>query len=168
MLQEYFGVRVEGAVRIAVPVADVEAVLQLHQQEICPIPGVAPFLLGVVNQRGDLVWVLQLSEFLGLPCSSVVAGSVLTAILVTSQVKYTDSGGGPFPVRRIACVVAELEGILYLDAQQLRPLPSNLKSQIRTLFSGIAYNKDMPQMVVLDSSALFSVLNSKSSTAAPL
>lgn len=167
MIQDYFSVRVSGAVRAAMPVADVEGVLQLHQQEICPIPGVNPFLLGVVNKRGHLVWVLHLSKLLGLPNSRGL-GTSLTTVLVGSKVKHTDSSAAPHLVRRVACVVAELEGIISLSAEQLRPKPGNLKPQVSALSTCIASKKGMPTIFVLDSSALFNALYSQSNTSIPL
>ena len=66
MIQEYFGIQLTRSVRVALPLADLETIARFQRQRICPIPGVAPFWLGVANQRGSLLWVLDGDQFFNL------------------------------------------------------------------------------------------------------
>ncbi len=128
MIQEYCRLRVSSLLRIAIPVADVDEVLQLQSQDISPIPGVNPCLLGVTNQRGNLLWVLHLEKFFGIqpmPLAKPIMAIALRAVR---------SDGG---MRRLACVVMALEEIITLDTQKLFPVPDKLPNRAKTLLSGL-------------------------------
>ncbi len=134
--QEYFGVRLAGSVRLAIPLETVESVLRLNPQRVCPIPGVPPAFLGVINQKGALVWVFDLSQYLAMTANPLTTtpASLLAAVLRVSE----PTGERERPrLRRLACIVSELEGIYSLSATQLHPLPQQLKPEIRRLFDGL-------------------------------
>jgi twitching motility protein PilI len=59
MLTDYFHVQLRQGMEVVLPLDSAVEVITLNQKEICPIPGVSPALLGVVNHRGKLLWVLQ-------------------------------------------------------------------------------------------------------------
>jgi twitching motility protein PilI len=134
--QEYFGVRLAGSVRLAIPLETVESVLRINPQRICPIPGVPPAFLGVINQKGALVWVFDLSQYLSMTANplTTTSTSLLAAVL-----RISESVGERERPRlcRLACIVSELEGIYSLSTEHLHPLPQQLKPEIRRLFDGL-------------------------------
>lgn len=132
---EYFGVRITGSVRIAVPLAHVESVLRIDPLRICPIPGVPPYFWGVVNQKGSLTWVFNFSHYLGLPQTPTLTGVSYLAAVITAQ---TDQQFKPERERKVACLVSDLEGIYTLDPRTLKPMPDQLKPHLRDLFVGLA------------------------------
>ncbi|TVR11495.1 MAG: chemotaxis protein CheW [Phormidium sp. GEM2.Bin31] len=88
MERDYFKIRVSGDVRVALPLDSIDAALQIDRQLICPIPGVMPSLLGVINRQGVLTWVLDTSQFLELPSGRSpqrlnLAGQAVKALLLT-------------------------------------------------------------------------------------
>ena len=88
MVNEYFRVCLESELSILVPLNYVVEAIVSNYREICPIPGVVPALLGVINHRGQLIWVLKLSDFLAsthLPLSSLFFLSSLQGITYSQQ-----------------------------------------------------------------------------------
>ncbi|MEN9216576.1 MAG: chemotaxis protein CheW [Gloeomargarita sp. HHBFW_bins_162] len=124
-ISEYFAVQVGDKVRLALPAAQVQAVAQITPQDVCPMPGVPGALVGVVNRLGQLYWVLDLGEFLGL--TGLAAGEYrpFTTVVV---------GVGN---RRLALVVTALEGIFTPEHPQVLPLPQQLQRRYRELLSGL-------------------------------
>ena len=49
----------------ALPATGIAEVLQQTPDEIAPIPNASPLLLGTINLRGKIIWVADLSQFLG-------------------------------------------------------------------------------------------------------
>jgi len=129
MIQEYCRLRVSSLLRIAIPVAYVDEVVQLQSQEISPIPGVHPCLLGVTNQRGSLLWVLHLESFLG------IQPMPLASPIIAISLRLARSDG---EIRRLACVVMGVEEIVSLDTQKLFPVPDKLPPRSRSLLLGLA------------------------------
>lgn len=130
---DYFHIQLRQSVTVLLPLQSTAEVMTLTRGGICPIPGVAPALLGVVNQRGKLLWVMDLSDLLRIEPSPTPLRSQdnLTVVVLTS-------GDSPTNERRVGCVVSALKGIVPLDPAKFRPVPNRLSPFLRSLFSGVA------------------------------
>ncbi|NJM65569.1 MAG: chemotaxis protein CheW [Acaryochloris sp. RU_4_1] len=49
----------------ALPAQEIREVLALSPEQITPIPNISPILMGVLNLRGQVVWVTDIGQFLG-------------------------------------------------------------------------------------------------------
>lgn len=45
--------------------SDLQGTININIKEILPVPNVAEFWLGIVNWRGEAIWILDLAGFLG-------------------------------------------------------------------------------------------------------
>lgn len=117
MTNDYFCGQLSQSVKVLFPLESTEEVLSLTYGEICPVPGVSSALLGVVNQRGKLLWVLELSDLLQIAPDPKSRRSQdnLTLLLLTDN------------KQQVACVVSALKGIIPLDLT-LQSLSSNSSS----------------------------------------
>lgn len=149
MIQEYCRLRISPLLRIAVPVNSVSEVVQLQPQEISPIPGVNPCLLGITNQRGKLLWVLHLEKFLGM--QPMPLAKPIMAIAMRAQIP---NGG----MCDLACVVMALEEIVTIDTQKLFPVPDNAPPRAKLLLLGLA-KLDSKTYGILNVHELFRMLN---------
>lgn len=61
---DYFIVELIERKKVAIPLNQVQEVININYGEICPIPGVNNSLLGVTNHRGNFLWILELSNLL--------------------------------------------------------------------------------------------------------
>lgn len=61
---DYFIVELHNDKQIAIPLDQVQEVMSINYIDICPIPGVKDSLLGVINQKGNLLWLVDLSRLL--------------------------------------------------------------------------------------------------------
>ena len=119
--QEYFQValtvrkpkqKVKKNISLIIPLLNVAEVLTRKRMEICPIPGVRTELLGVINQRGRLLWILNLSQLLQLqdPSKIVKPQQKLTIVVLSLGDK------------QIGCVVSKLQGTIRLDDHKLQAI----------------------------------------------
>ena len=130
---DYFHIHLRQSVTVLLPLESTAEVMTLTRGGICPIPGVAAALLGVVNQRGKLLWVMELSDLLGIEPSPTPLRSQDNLIVVVLA-----SSDSPTNERRVGCVVSALKGIVPLDPAKFRPVPTKLSPFLRSLFSGVA------------------------------
>jgi chemotaxis signal transduction protein len=63
-VKDYLGFQVKNSVRLVVPADWVVETIALNCHEICPIPGVTDGILGAIYYQGQLVWVIDLGEYL--------------------------------------------------------------------------------------------------------
>lgn len=159
MDRDYIKIRVSGAVRLALPLNAVDAALQIDRQLVCPIPGVVPGLVGVVNRRGTLTWVLDTSQFLELGVLPMSAGRDFKAVLVARELERP--GSDRRDRQTLACVVTELEGVF--TPARLQPVRQRLKPRLQPLLKQVVYD-GKEGIAVLDPDALLEALR----TEAPL
>ncbi len=139
-MDEFFQVRLRQETSLLIPLANTVEVVILDRQKICPIPGVAPNLLGVVNQRGQLLWILDLSELLGMAQTSTrlpLLEKLSVLVLTAEPLKHlglTDE----LP-QQVGCVVQRLQGIVSIDSQiTFTPVPSEFEQRISSFLLGMA------------------------------
>jgi purine-binding chemotaxis protein CheW len=94
-----------GPGEFALPVEHVTEVLWMV--ELAPVPEGPPWLLGLVNVRGDVVPVVDLRTRLGLPAGAV---SLSTPLVIVST-----------PGRRLAVVPDEVREVLSVRRQDVLP-----------------------------------------------
>lgn len=113
MIIDYFKVELAQSQPLAIALEKTAEVLTLQRSEICPVPGVRPELLGVSNQRGKLLWFVDLSAILQIASPSLQSSrrEKVTAIVLSSE------------NLRVAGVVANLKGIIDLDPKDFQPHP---------------------------------------------
>ncbi|MBO9998698.1 MAG: chemotaxis protein CheW [Cyanobacteria bacterium SID2] len=157
MERDYFKIRVSRSVRVALPLSYIDAALQIDRQLVCPIPGVPPGLLGVINRRGTLTWLLDLSHFLELGSVNTLPGQDLKAI----SIARTPLGGDGAKVDRtdrrhtVACVVSDLEGVF--SPRRGTAISQKLKPRLQPLLTQIVYDGNTG-IAVLDPEALLRAL----------
>ncbi len=116
MVNDYFCGQLRQSVNVLFPLESTEEVISLASEEVCPVPGVDSALLGVVNQRGKLLWVLELSDLLQIAPEQKTKKSQDNLTLLVLK---GNSG------QQVGCVVSALKGIITLDLAR-QSLNSNL------------------------------------------
>lgn len=136
MLNDYFFVQLRQAVKVALPLDSTREVISLTYGEICPIPGVSPALLGVANQRGKLLWVLDLGDLLKIPASqkAIRPQDNLTLLVLNEPT----SNLGENQERQVGCVVSTLKGVVGLDSQEFVPSTPHISNTLKSFACAIA------------------------------
>lgn len=108
---DFFQVELASSLPLAIPLERTGEVLSLQWSELCPIPGINSAFLGVSNQRGRLIWMVDLSALLGITNQKVnlTHQEKSMAIVLLRQ------------DLRIAGVVSRLRGIINLEKGTLKP-----------------------------------------------
>jgi twitching motility protein PilI len=108
MVNDYFCGQLRQSVNTLFPLSSVQEVISLTYGEICSVPGVSDALVGVVNQRGKLLWVLDLSDLLQIAPDNKNRRSQdkLTLLVLSNNAKSE---------QQVGCVVSVLKGIIPLD-----------------------------------------------------
>lgn len=158
MLTDYFYVQLRQSVRVVLPLECTKEVISLQRGEICPIPGIAPALMGVVNQRGRMLWVLDLSDLLKLPPSPAGLRSwssmhdSLTSVVIAGLT--TDKTAPASTPLSMSCVVATLQGVVSLNPETFKSVPAKISPALRGFFTGVVEIERLP-VAVLNINAIF-------------
>lgn len=76
---------IESGQEFALPAQGIREVLALAPDQITPIPNVSPVLMGVLNLRGQVVWVTDIGQFLGHPKPLDTDCQEISIIAIESQ-----------------------------------------------------------------------------------
>lgn len=117
MINDYFCCQLRQSVNVLFPLESTEEVISLTYEEICPVPGVSDSLIGVVNQRGKLLWVLELSDLLQIEPDKKIRRSPDTLTLLVLSDSHNSE-------QQVGCVISHLEGIIPIDLT-VQPLISD-------------------------------------------
>lgn len=99
------------------------------------------WLSGIINLRGDIVAVIDLSQFLGLPRTRITDDSRIVII------RYEGKSAG--------IVVDRMAELRTLDLADLQPPPPTLSGDGTNLLQGVATVDDGAALRVLDFAKLF-------------
>lgn len=140
MSTEYFHIQLRQDVHVALPVGSAVEVVEQSIDQICPIPGVDPVLLGVANWRGYLLWNIDLSDFLGVREDAVYTLPSLTTrpVVVISDTRSQ---------QRLGCWTKQLLGIINLTEQQIRAIPKQFPVSVIPYSAGWV-NLEFPLLVL--------------------
>lgn len=157
MIEEYFGVQLSWNLSVALPLTSVATVARIETKEICILPGVAPFWLGITNQQGSLLWVLDTDMFFELVVPEEKQERALIAIVLLGKFQGSSV--------RVAWIVNKLEGVLNiaksnLESSYLESLPPPLNPKYQKVFPVALKQRDR-LLIVLDSAAFFETLHDR-------
>jgi twitching motility protein PilI len=156
MLTEYFYIQLQQSTGLLLPLDNINSVVTLNQEQICQIPGVLPALLGVTNQRGRLLWVFSLSDFLELNQLKLNLNqhNMTLIVLTPSSTNSTREQAE----RQLGCVVSLLNGIVSLNPNQFKPVPDEFPTVLGSFSSGVA-EVEQSLVAVLNVNAVFTALS---------
>ena len=140
MITDYFCCQLRQSVKVLFPLESTEEVISLTYEEICPVPGVSDSLIGVVNQRGKLLWVLELSDLLQIEPDKKSRRSPDTLTLLVLSNSHNSE-------QQVGCVISHLEGIIPVDltAQPLTDDFSLARKELNT--SSILLDKEKHTLI---------------------
>lgn len=148
-MKDYFYFEVGKNVRLVLPADWVVETAVLPITQICPIPGVADMFLGVMNYHGELIWVIDLAQYLshliGLVTVPSSPDNTLTKeklVLITLGTSQKENSSQP-----VAWVVSQVHGIVALNPAKFRPIPAPFKSLLDRCLSGLTELEVKPESI---------------------
>lgn len=126
-----------GGEAFALNIKYVEEVLE--EKTITRVPKTRPFILGIINHRGEILPVITLKELLGIEDEASDGGRKIVVVSMNEL--------------KIGILVDRLQDILTVDEGDILPPPKS-KSSGQQYVQGIFQRKQVP-VVVLDVSGIF-------------
>lgn len=112
-------------------VMQVKEVLRLT--EIAPVPGSAPYILGIINLRGNVITVVDTRTLFGLPRAEQTDNSRIIVIELQDQV--------------IGMLVDAVAEVIYLRQSQIERAPNVGTDESTKFILGVSYYND--ELIIL-------------------
>ncbi len=147
---DYFQIQLESSKHtLAIPLEYTLEVLKQEPEQICPIPGVGRVLVGVLNYRGRLLWIVDLNRLLqpSLPAKKYQVHEKVTIIVIKNK------------QQQIGCLISQLKGIITLDNNLFKPIISVRKNYLKS-----QAKVESELIILLDIEEIFNNLHNTLST----
>lgn len=115
---------IESGEELALSAMGIREVLSLTSDQITPVPNVSPFLMGVLNFRGQVVWVSDIGQFLGTTKLLNVERAEISIIVIEAQ-EIT-----------VGLAVAQVRGMEWLRIDALVPPSSSAADSMFPFLKG--------------------------------
>jgi twitching motility protein PilI len=115
---------IESGEEFAFSAMGVREVLSLTPDQITPVPNVSPLLMGVLNFRGQVIWVADIGQFLGSAKLLNVERTEISIIVIEAQ-ELT-----------VGLAVAQVRGMEWLRIDALIPPSSSATDSMFPFLKG--------------------------------
>jgi purine-binding chemotaxis protein CheW len=115
---------VESGEEFALPAMGIREVLSLVPSQITPVPNVSPLLMGVLNFRGQVIWVSDIGQFLGGAKLLNTERTEISIIVIESQDIM------------VGLAVEQVKGMDWLNLDALVPPSSSVTDSVSPFLKG--------------------------------
>lgn len=158
---QYLRFYLEPDTKIILPVGQITEVLKITIGQIVPIPHLPPWVMGVYNWRGNILWMLDLGHLIGLDSwyqSSINNNnSNYTAIVLSPE--RTNNRTKALNSISLGLVVTRVEDIQWCDINLIQSPPANtVKASLAPFLQGYLLDENGNMLLVIDGKAIIKAM----------
>jgi positive phototaxis protein PixI len=141
------------------PVNQITEVLTIPHNNIVPIPHMSPWVMGVYNWRGEILWVIDLGHLIGLTPWYEQGGSMADVKVIVLHEGKGKGRAKTAGVKTVGLLVKRVEDIEWLNPDLLESPPASaVTPQLVPFLQGYWVKDDGTMLVALGSYALLQSL----------
>jgi positive phototaxis protein PixI len=143
---------------LLLPVQQLTEVLTIPIGTIVPIPHLPPWVMGVYNWRGKILWMLDLGHLLGLiPWHQQQINSENYTAIVLESANNSDSESTEKKV--LGAIVNRIEEIEWCSVSKLQSPPANtVNSSLLPFLQGYWLKDNGEMLIVIDGEAIIAAM----------
>jgi positive phototaxis protein PixI len=146
---------------LMLPLQQISAVLKIPYGQIIPIPEMPPWVIGVYNWRGEIVWMIDLGQLVGLTpwYQLAIASSNHQAILIHPSYQTTKTKTSN---EIIGLVVSDIQDIEWCNPNELHSPPASaVTNELAPFLRGYWVNNNGEILVTLDGDSILAAMPKK-------
>ncbi|MDA0267027.1 MAG: chemotaxis protein CheW [Cyanobacteria bacterium] len=137
------------------PVEQLTEILKVPLAQITPIPHVAPWIMGVHNWRGDVLWLVDLGDLLGLSPWHQQEQPPSTGSFIVLNACRQQQSGDLIEQLPLGLLVDRIDDIQWLNTDSLQsPINSMITDQLAPFICGYWLDRGGDMMTLLDGDAI--------------
>lgn len=155
-LQQFLRFHLLPSMTAVMPAGQLTEVLKVPLSQITPIPHLPEWVFGVYNWRGEILWLVDLGNLLGLTSWHQQENPPsLFSFIVLDAYRTSDPSGVPEHVQ-LGLLVNRVEDIEWLNTDQLQSPPSTMVTErLAPFLCGYWLSADGDTFTLLDGDAIF-------------
>lgn len=146
---------------VLLPILQMAAVLTIPMGQIVPIPDMPPWIMGVYNWRGDILWMTDLGHLAGLPSCYEQNTNISAYRAVVLKAQDPSIATAQTRNQMLGLVVNQVEDIEWCDIDLIQALPlSSVAPEFAKLLQGYWWKSDGDMLAILDGLAILKMMTS--------
>ena len=140
--------------KVLLPIDELVEVLTIPIGQIVPIPHVPPWVMGVYNWRGEILWMIDLGQLVGLTPwhQQNVNSSSYMSVVLNGDLKDEEAEQSS---TQVGLVVTKVEDLEWCDPELIQDLPSSMMAkELASFLQGYWLKPNGEMLVVLDCEAI--------------
>jgi len=141
---------------LMLPIRQITEVLKIQFGQIVPIPQMPPWVIGVYNWRGDILWMVDLGHLVGLNSwyQQETNLSSQTVIVLSPDKEQTKSDNQT----HLGLVVVQVEDIETCDPKTIQMAIKETTSQLEPFLQGYWLKPEGEMILVLDGQSIVNAM----------
>ncbi|MEO1521062.1 MAG: chemotaxis protein CheW [Cyanobacteria bacterium J06633_2] len=157
--QQFLRLKLFSNITALLPLQQLSEVLTIPVGQITPIPSMPSWVMGIYNLRGEVLWIADLSNFLGLVSWNDQPTSVIdytTVVLNMDTIDDSPSFDNPQMIGLIVNQTEETERCNLKDIQS--SIASSVSPKLARFLQGYWLNPKGEMLAVLDGNAMLNAM----------
>ena len=162
--EQFLQISLPGELPLLLPGANLVEIMKLAIGQVVPMFEMAPWVMGIYNWRGDMLWIADLGHFLGLTpwYNQAAAATRHTVVVIRPPFAATPLTDEPPPT--LGLVVSAVEAMVtYPAARQPVPDPLALPLGLRPFVADCCPDAAGQPQPILEATALLAAMASSPS-----
>lgn len=132
-------------------ISQLSEVLKVDLRQLVPLPKLPSWVMGIYNWRGEILWVVDLGNLVGL--TPIPEQSLTTTRLPLLVLRGEDELGYR---KTLGLIVKEVEGITRINPNSIQSPPeSTFTPELSRVLRGYSLTSEGEMLMVLSANALF-------------
>ncbi len=153
--QQFLRLKLTSNITALLPMQQLTEVLTIPIGQVVPMPNMPTWVMGIYNWRGDILWIADLSHFLGLVSWNQPAASVVTYTTVVLDIRASSESSKSANDQMIGLIVSQTETVEWCNPNEVQSsIASSMNPALAQFLQGYWLNPDGEMLAVLDGNAL--------------
>ena len=138
---------------IMLPIAQVTEVLKISLTKIVPIPQMSPYIMGVYNWRGEILWTVDLGHLVGLnPWQEQRINAANSTAIILSYPNGSKTKS--LQKKSLGLIINSVDDIEWCDPSFIQPPPSALTPALAPFVTGYWLKPGGEMILVFDGNSI--------------
>ncbi len=157
--KQFLKFHLEPETQVMLPLADVTEVLKIPLGKIVPIPQMPPWVMGVYNWRGEILWTVDLGHLIGLHTwYQQKKNNTNYSVIVLSSGRKGQKKGSSSTVS-LGLIVTQVEDIEWCNPDLIQSPPASaVTTELAPFLQGYFLQPDGQMILVLNGNSIISAM----------
>lgn len=164
--EQFLQITINGNLPLLLPSANLIEIMKLTLGQVVPMFAMAPWVMGLYNWRGDMLWVADLGHFLGFAPWYSQAEAATRHTVVVIQPPYSAAQPANEPLPTLGLVVSAVDAMVAYPAANLQPVsdgasapsPAPIAPDLRSFLRGACLDSSGQPQLILDGTAVLTAM----------